>query len=286
MLLSGIDIGGTSIKFGIFDEQLNLLQQWSRPTPKDPTESAALIAAQLAPYDVAAIGAGAPGTLNTADETITADNLAWVDVPLAALLRQASGLPAVVINDGHAAMLAEIKSGALQGVQTGILLTLGTGIGGGIVINGQCWRSPTGLAPELGHIITHSGGLPCPCGQCGCFEQYASATALIRMAGGEPPASLIARARSGNAAAQAVFAQYVHELCTGIVSLNAIFAPEVVALGGGISEAGDFLLDACRTTLTRLHANPYPTLRLAAHRNTAGIIGGAIEASKAARMSN
>ena len=199
-----------------------------------------------------------------------------MDVPLAALLRQASGLPAVVINDGHAAMLAEIKSGALQGVQTGILLTLGTGIGGGIVINGQCWRSPTGLAPELGHIITHSGGLPCPCGQCGCFEQYASATALIRMAGGEPPASLIARARSGNAAAQAVFAQYVHELCTGIVSLNAIFAPEVVALGGGISEAGDFLLEACRTTLTRLHANPHPTIRLAAHRNTAGIIGGAI----------
>ena len=90
----------------------------------------------------------------------------------------------------------------------------------------------------------------------------------------------IARARSGNAAAQAVFAQYVHELCTGIVSLNSIFAPEVVALGGGISEAGDFLLDACHTTLARLHANPQPTLRLAAHRNTAGIIGGAIASLK------
>lgn len=159
MFLSGIDIGGTSIKFGIFDEQLNLLQQWSRPTPKEPAEAAALIAAQLEPYHVAAIGAGAPGTLNAARETITADNLAWVDVPLAALLRRASGLPAVVINDGHAAMLAEMRSGALQNVQTGILLTLGTGIGGGIVINGQCWRSPTGLAPELGHIITHSDGL-------------------------------------------------------------------------------------------------------------------------------
>jgi len=136
------------------------------------------------------------------------------------------------------------------------LLTLGTGIGGGIVINGQCWRSPTGLAPELGHIITHSDGLPCPCGQCGCFEQYASATALIRMAGGESPADLIARARSGNAAAQVVFAQYVHELCTGIVSLNSIFAPEVVALGGGISEAGDFLLDACHTTCPASHRPP------------------------------
>ena len=248
--------------------------------PKEPAEAAALIAAQLEPYHVAAIGAGAPGTLNAARETITADNLAWVDVPLAALLRRASGLPAVVINDGHAAMLAEMRSGALQNVQTGILLTLGTGIGGGIVINGQCWRSPTGLAPELGHIITHSDGLPCPCGQCGCFEQYASATALIRMAGGESPADLIARARNGNAAAQAVLAQYVHELCTGIVSLNSIFAPEVVALGGGISEAGDFLLDACHTTLTRLHANPQPTLRLAAHRNTAGIIGGAIASLK------
>lgn len=79
MFLSGIDIGGTSIKFGIFDEQLNLLQQWSRPTPKEPAEAAALIAAQLEPYHVAAIGAGAPGTLNAARETITADNLAWVD---------------------------------------------------------------------------------------------------------------------------------------------------------------------------------------------------------------
>ena len=116
MFLSGIDIGGTSIKFGIFDEQLNLLQQWSRPTPKEPAEAAALIAAQLEPYHVAAIGAGAPGTLNAARETITADNLAWVDVPLAALLRRASGLPAVVINDGHAAMLAEMRSGALQNV--------------------------------------------------------------------------------------------------------------------------------------------------------------------------
>lgn len=120
MFLSGIDIGGTSIKFGIFDEQLNLLQQWSRPTPKEPAEAAALIAAQLEPYHVAAIGAGAPGTLNAARETITADNLAWVDVPLAALLRRASGLPAVVINDGHAAMLAEMRSGALQNVRTGM----------------------------------------------------------------------------------------------------------------------------------------------------------------------
>ena len=102
------------------------------PTPKEPAEAAALIAAQLEPYHVAAIGAGAPGTLNAARETITADNLAWVDVPLAALLRRASGLPAVVINDGHAAMLAEMRSGALQNVQTGILLTLVPALAGAL----------------------------------------------------------------------------------------------------------------------------------------------------------
>lgn len=276
MVLAGVDIGGTSIKFGIFTADLQLQQRWSCPTPKDPAAAAALIAAQLAPFDVCGIGAGAPGTLNPAQETITADNLGWVDVPLAALLRRASGLPAVVINDGHAALLAEMHFGALQNVQTGLLLTLGTGIGGGIVLNGQCWRSPTGFAPELGHIITHSGGLPCPCGQCGCLEQYASATALTRMAGGEPPASLIARAKNGSAAAQAIFARYVHELCIGIISLNAIFAPEVIALGGGISEAEDFLLEACRHTLRTLHANPMPELRLAAYRNTAGILGAAL----------
>ena len=160
MFLSGIDIGGTSIKFGIFDEQLNLLQQWSRPTPKEPAEAAALIAAQLEPYHVAAIGAGAPGTLNAARETITADNLAWVDVPLAALLRRASGLPAVVINDGHAAMLAEMRSGALQNVRTGILLTLGTGIGGGIVINGQCWRHRAGPGTGAYHHPQRWSALP------------------------------------------------------------------------------------------------------------------------------
>ena len=151
MFLSGIDIGGTSIKFGIFDEQLNLLQQWSRPTPKEPAEAAALIAAQLEPYHVAAIGAGAPGTLNAARETITADNLAWVDVPLAALLRRASGLPAVVINDGHAAMLAEMRSGALQNVQTGILLTLGTGSAG---------AAPPGWPRNLG--ISSPTAMVCP----------------------------------------------------------------------------------------------------------------------------
>lgn len=117
---------------------------------------------------------------------------------------------------------------------------------------------PHRLAPELGHIITHSDGLPCPCGQCGCFEQYASATALIRMAGGESPADLIARARSGNAAAQVVFAQYVHELCTGIDFPQLLLQPEVVALGGGISEAGDFLLDACTPLWPACTPTPSP----------------------------
>lgn len=93
MFLSGIDIGGTSIKFGIFDEQLNLLQQWSRPTPKEPAEAAALIAAQLEPYHVAAIGAGAPGTLNAVRETITADNLAWVDATKINALADAPAKP-------------------------------------------------------------------------------------------------------------------------------------------------------------------------------------------------
>ena len=160
MFSSGIDIGGTSIKFGIFDEQLNLLQQWSRPTPKEPAEAAALIAAQLEPYHVAAIGAGAPGTLNAARETITADNLAWVDVPLAALLRRASGLPAVVINDGHAAMLAEMRSGALQNVQTGILLTLVPALAGALSSRGSAGAAPPGWPRNWG--ISSPTATVCP----------------------------------------------------------------------------------------------------------------------------
>ena len=160
MFLSGIDIGGTSIKFGIFDEQLNLLQQWSRPTPKEPAEAAALIAAQLEPYHVAAIGAGAPGTLNAARETITADNLAWVDVPLAALLRRASGLPAVVINDGHAAMLAEMRSGALQNVQTVFCSPWVPALAGALSSMGSAGAAPPGWPRNWG--ISSPTATVCP----------------------------------------------------------------------------------------------------------------------------
>ncbi len=167
-------------------------------------------------------------------------------------------------------------------MQTGLLLTLGTGIGGGIVLNGQCWLSPTGLAPELGHTITHADGMTCSCGQCGCYEKYASATALRRMADGEEPVKLIDRAKRGDADAKGIFARYVREVCIGIVSLNSIFAPEVVVLGGGISGAGKFLLDACRNALLPLHPTTIPMLRLARFGNTAGIIGAAQAAALSA----
>lgn len=160
MFLSGIDIGGTSIKFGIFDEQLNLLQQWSRPTPKEPAEAAALIAAQLEPYHVAAIGAGAPGTLNAARETITADNLAWVDVPLAALLRRASGLPAVVINDGHAAMLAEMRSVHCKMYRQVFCSPWVPALAGALSSMGSAGAAPPGWPRNLG--ISSPTAMVCP----------------------------------------------------------------------------------------------------------------------------
>lgn len=273
MKIAGIDLGGTTIKFGIFDDDLRILHKWSCPTPAKASDAAARIAAEISPFGPDVIGISAAGTV--AGGLVTANNLSWTDEPLAALVHEAVGLPTTIINDGHAALQAELHGGALQGVQTGLLLTLGTGIGGGIVLNGQCWLSPTGLAPELGHTITHADGLTCSCGQCGCYEKYASATALRRMADGEEPVELIGRAKRGDADAKGIFARYVREVCIGIVSLNSIFAPEVVVLGGGISGAGNFLLDACRNALLPLHPTTIPMLRLARFGNTAGIIGAA-----------
>ena len=273
MKIAGIDLGGTTIKIGIFDDNLRILHKWSCPTPAKASDAAARMAAEISPFAPDVVGIGAAGTV--AGGLVTANNLGWTDEPLAALVHEEAGLPTTVINDGHAALLAELHGGALQGVQTGLLLTLGTGIGGGIVLNGQCWLSPTGLAPELGHTITHGDGLGCSCGQCGCYEKYASATALRRMAGGEEPVALIDRAKRGDADAKGIFARYVREVCIGIVSLNSIFAPEVVVLGGGISGAGSFLLDACRDALLSLHPTTIPMLRLARFGNSAGIMGAA-----------
>ena len=140
----------------------------SKPPQKPPMQPHGwLLKFSLSGPDV--IGISAAGTV--AGGLVTANNLSWTDEPLAALVHEAMGLPTTIINDGHAALQAELHGGALQGVQTGLLLTLGTGIGGGIVLNGQCWLSPTGLAPELGHTITHADGLTCSCGQCGCYEK-------------------------------------------------------------------------------------------------------------------
>ena len=195
MKIAGIDLGGTTIKFGIFDDDLRILHKWSCPTPAKASDAAARMAAEIFPFGPDVVGISAAGTV--AGGLVTANNLSWTDEPLAALVHEAVGLPTTIINDGHAALQAELHGGALQGVQTGLLLTLGTGIGGGIVLNGQCWLSPTGLAPELGHTITHADGLTCSCGQCGCYEKYASATALRRMADGEEPVELIDRAKRG-----------------------------------------------------------------------------------------
>jgi len=173
------------------------------------------------------------------------------------------------------ALMAEHRYGALKGCETGILLTLGTGIGGGVIAHGQPLRGHQGLHGELGHMITHPGGHPCGCGQKGCWEQYAAARALGLLAAPLTTRELVDRVRKGERSD--VWQQYICEVTVGIQSLMMIFMPEVIAIGGGLSNAGSIVVDTIREAVEKTSAYrtycPFTRVVPASFLNDAGIIG-------------
>jgi glucokinase len=306
-LTVGVDIGGTKVAAGVVDEEGQIVARRRLDTPVKRSEAAvdailSLVAELAGEHDVEAVGLGAPGFVDAGRSTVLfTPNLPWRDEPLRDRIEKRCGLPAVVENDANAAAWAEARFGAGRGDDFVVLLTIGTGIGGGLVLDGQLYRGRFGVASEIGHLNVVPGGRLCGCGNKGCWEQYASGRALIREAqelarrspdearqllerGGGWPEGITGRmvteaAKEGDAAALRCFEALAQWLGHGMADLAAILDPALFVLGGGLSEAGDILLAptaaAYEERLTGHAHRPLAEVRLAELGPEAGIVGAA-----------
>lgn len=284
----GVDIGGTDIKFGVVNAEGRIVARAAVPTPKTSAEAVAdAVAAGVkqlsAAFPAKTVGVGTPGIV-APDGRVSAANLPFADTPLADLIAARIGRTAALGNDANCAALGEAAAGDEDDL---LLVTLGTGVGGGIVTGGKPVVGAHGGAGEIGHMCIRVGGRACPCGKRGCFEQYASASALTAAAeaaaAAHPDSLLAAYAKDGMdgkvffravtdgcPAAAAVLDAYLTDLAAGLGSLQSIFDPAVIVLAGGITEAGDALL---APLMQKLGAD-FP-LKLSSLRSDAGVIGAA-----------
>ena len=306
-LTIGVDIGGTKINGGVVDEQGRVLARTRRPTPgKDPGHVEDTIAAVVADlrveHEVTAVGLGAAGFIDSDRARVMfAPNLVWRDEPLRDEVSERVGLPVVVENDANAAAWAEHRFGAGRDAADLVVVTVGTGIGGGIVLDGQLYRGRFGVGAEFGHMQVEKDGRRCGCGQKGCWEQYCSGRALLHEAreiadvqpflgarllelgGGEPEGieapEVTLAAREGDPAALACFAEVGYWLGQGLADLAAVLDPAVFIVGGGVADAGDLLLEPARRVfaerLTGTGFRPLADVRRALLGNDAGMVGAA-----------
>jgi glucokinase len=308
--VAGVDIGGTKVLAGIVAEDGTVLATVRRETPhrsKTPevveeTIIEAVHALATTHGDLAAVGIGAAGFVDAAGAVVRfSPHLSWRDEPLKETLQDRLGVPVVVDNDANATAVAETRFGACVGYQQAICVTLGTGIGGALVIDGKVFRGGHGMAGEFGHMQVVPDGRRCECGNKGCWEQYSSGNALVRearelVANQSPvafrlselvngnPANLTGpivtkAATRGDAAACEIFEDVGTWLGVGLAGLTAAFDPELIVVGGGVSDAGDLLLeparDALARTLTGRGFRPVPPIVKAALGPDAGFIGAA-----------
>ena len=283
----GVDIGGTKIAAGLVDTDGNIVRHDRVDTPdaeQIPSAVAELARRIRGEESISGLGVGAAGFIDDTRSTIMfAPNIDWRDEPLARRIEAGIDVPVAIENDANAAAWGEFRYGAGYDTDDLVLVTVGTGIGGGIVHRGSLIRGGYGCAGEIGHMRVVPDGHECGCGQRGCWEQYASGQALERLAsrelnGIEGP-DLTRVARDGNQEAADLLAEIGHWLGAGIASLCAVLDPRVVAIGGGVAAAGDLLMGPAREAFDRYWPaadyRPSPVLRLAALGNRAGIIGAA-----------
>jgi len=311
-LAIGVDVGGTKVAAGVVDEDGRIIAKLKRSTPAaspQRTEQAIadavtelLAADQVAGRHVAAIGLGAAGFVDSARATMLfAPNLAWRDEPLKQRVEERLGREVVVENDANASAWAEVRFGAARGYHDMMLVALGTGIGAAILIGGELYRGRWGMAGEPGHFRVVPDGRLCGCGNRGCWEQYCSGTALVaearefarrtpggairllQLAGGEPDrisGPVITQAASeGDPAALRCFQTVGGWLGQGLADLAAILDPSCFVIGGGVSEAGELLLDPARGAfehaLTGRGHRPLAEIKVAQLGEDAGIVGAA-----------
>jgi len=306
-LAIGVDVGGTKIAAGVVDEKGTIIEMVRRPTPAaNASRTVELISDAvtelLAKYEVEAVGIGAAGFVEESRSTVVfAPNLAWRNEPVARQVEDRTGRPVVVENDANAAAWAEARLGAGRGHDHLMMITIGTGIGAGLVLNGELYRGRWGMAGEPGHYRVVPDGRLCGCGNRGCWEQYASGSALVaeardfarrspgaavrllQLAGGTPEGitgpEVTTAAREGDAAALRCFEIIGRWLGQGLADMAAILDPGCFVLGGGVSEAGDLLLAHTRAAfeggLTGRQYRPHAAVVLAELGPEAGMIGAA-----------
>ncbi len=292
----GIDIGGTAVKLGVVDDAHRVID--SRTIPTKATRPADDILADIIKaarplcdtYHPRFVGIGSPGRVDPVRGLVLrAGHLPFCDTPVPSIIGEALGLPAAIDNDANCAMLAEHAIGACADKRDALMVTIGTGIGGAILIGGKLYRGFNFRAGELGHFILDHKGKPCPCGLHGCYEQYASASALVSDAEQAitiAPDSLLAAlgkergtngkvvfdaVKEGCPVAAQVLARYGEYVAMGLNSFIKIFMPECIVLAGGITKAGKPLLDAVTP-----HLLPEADIRISTLGGDAGILGAAL----------
>ncbi len=308
----GVDLGGTNIAVGLVNDNYEIVKKVSAPTGVENGAEyivdgiAALCKKVCEESDISldkitSIGIAAPGIANCEDGVVEyANNLPFRKFPICNMLSgKLGGFENIKLaNDANAAALGEAVAGAAKGTKYSIMITLGTGVGGGIIIDDKIYAGFNGAGAELGHIVIEAGGRPCSCGRRGCWESYSSATALINMTKEKIEecqrtgrSSLMLDAprisgrtacdcmRRGDEAAKEVYDQYIYYLATGLINIVNIFQPEVISLGGGVSGEGQSLIDSL---MPLINAEQYgggiieqTKIRIAKLGNDAGIIGAA-----------
>jgi len=307
-LTVGVDVGGTKVLGGVVDATGKVLATSRRDTPREGgyalTKTIAEVSLELMQeYSITSVGVSAAGFVSSDRKTMLATpNIAdWNGAQLDVELTKLIGLPVVIENDANAAAWGEAKFGAGRNQAQMIMLTIGTGVGGGIVINNELYRGAFGIAAEFGHLRVVPEGHLCGCGARGCLEQYASGSALRRHAREAISASpdlarnLLARgdgtidgltgqaitdaAREGDAVALAAFQTTAQHLGAGIASLAVLLDPSCVVIGGGVIDAGEILLAPTREAMKRYMPfagkHPYPEIVAAELGNEAGLVGAA-----------
>lgn len=296
MYYIGIDIGGTNLKSCVSDEWGNIKGEASVPTGSSRPQKEvfqdillsvdrALYASGLSMKDIKAIGMGSPGMIDYEHGiVIYNNNLGWRNFHISDMMTEATGKPAILENDADAAALGEVVSGSAKGAKRAIIITLGTGVGVGFVIEGRIFRSC-----EFGHMVIRSGGRECTCGRKGCFEAYCSATGLIRSTreagitesdGSVNGKTVFDSADKGNKEALRVIDEYTSDLACGLANLINGLQPEVISLGGGVANQGERLLAPLRE---KVYAEMYkgltpPRIVTCTLGYKAGLIGAAMSA--------
>jgi glucokinase len=307
----GVDIGGTSVRAGVVDRHGTVLDTARAPTPTGEgalEEAITTTVSGLATrHKVAAVGLAVAGFVATDRRSVMfAPHLAWRHAPVADRISKQLGLPVVLEHDANAAVLAEHRFGAARGARVALLVAIGTGIGGGLLLDGALFRGAYGVAPELGHLCVVPNGRPCPCGKKGCWERYCSGTALsataVELLARHPGRSTVLRretaadsravtgrkvaaaARDGDPLAQRAMSELATWLGAGLALIADIYDPEVVVIAGGVSESAPLFLDDARDHYKRMITGagyrPLARIRTAQLGDDAALVGAAVLAAE------